>query len=334
MKILFVYEKLFPPYDEGMKNFAHMIYQALCRSHHVCALKEIPSTSNALNSLLLVPRVITSAFRYGSERVFYLPHSALTFFAFIKIWLLHLILRNRITVIGLQKRPLKKWQKTIVSRMGLPDIFVLSQSMADDLNEIGIQAKTVMAGIDRDRFSPVESKSRLKSEFGIPEDKRILLHVGHIRASRNIEWLMHIQKSIPSIQVLMVGSTTTSQEEALYDRLTSAGVMVIREALPNIEEVYQFSDWYCFPVQSSSAAMEIPLSVLEGMSTNLPIITTRFGRLPELFSESQWYRYVNSWDEIVSLIEKDFGINCENRSMTESFSWDHTARTLIGPEQS
>lgn len=331
MRILFVFEKLFPPYDEGMKNFAHMIYQALCRSHNVHALAEIQSASNALNSLLLVPRVVASAIHYGSERVLYLPHSALTFFAFIKIWLLNLILRNRITVIGLQKRPLKEWQKTIVSRMGLPDIFVLSQSMADDLDELGIQAKTVMAGIDRDKFSPVASKSRLKLRFGIPENKRVLLHVGHIRESRNIEWLIHIQKSIPTIQVLMVGSTATSQEDALYDRLRDAGVMVVKETLPNIEEVYQLSDWYCFPVQSSSAAMEIPLSVLEGMSTNLPIITTRFGRLPELFSESQWYRYVSNWNEIVSLIEKDFGHDCENRSVTEAFSWDHTAQTLIGP---
>ena len=65
--------------------------------------------------------------------------------------------------------------------------------------------------------------------------------------------------------------------------LEAAGVRVLRENLPAIHELYQLADVYLFPVQRADAAMEIPLSVLEAMAVNLPIITTPFGRLTELF---------------------------------------------------
>lgn len=47
------------------------------------------------------------------------------------------------------------------------------------------------------------------------------------------------------------------------------------------------ADCYLFPVRDDIASIDLPLSVLEAMSCNLPFITTRFGGLDEVFEEGE-----------------------------------------------
>ena len=111
--------------------------------------------------------------------------------------------------------------------------------------------------------------------------------------------------------------------------LEGDGVIILREAFPEINELYQASDIYCFPVTELEGAMEIPLSVLEAMALNLPVITTRFGRLPELFEEDDYYKYVNNADDIIDILQNDFGNNCLNRDKLSRFSWEYTTSPLL-----
>jgi len=331
MKILFIYEELFPPYDEGMKKFSFMIHNELLKAHKISTVRDLKYLPAPINSLLIVPRILVRAIGKLPEIIIYIPKQSLTFFSLMKLWFLGIVFGQRVRAIGLQKRQLADWQATLVAKLNFPPVLVLSKSMTSDLEKIGIQSQTIMAGIDCEKFRPLANKDELKTTYGIPVTKRVLLHVGHIRESRNIEWLGHIQKNMPEIQVLLIGSSTTSQEENIYNNLKNDGVLILREALPNIEEVYQLSDWYCFPVKISSAAMEIPLSVLEAMSVNLPVLTTHFGRLTELFIETSCFHYVDNWHEVASHIRQGFGENCRNREQAKQFSWQSTVQKLIDP---
>jgi len=308
-----------------------MIHEELLKNHKVSTVIDLTYLPTPINSLLIVPRILIRAISKLPDKIIYIPKQSLTFFSLIKLWFLGIVFGQRVRAIGLQRRQLTDWQVTLVARLNFPSVLVLSKSMVGDLEKIGIRAQTIMAGIDCKKFRPLANKDELKTTYGIPVTKRVLLHVGHIRESRNIEWLGQIQKNLPDIQVLLVGSSTTSQEENIYSNLKNDGVMVIRDALPNIEEVYQLSDWYCFPVKKSSAAMEIPLSVLEAMSVNLPVLTTHFGRLTELFIESDHFHYVDDWQDIVSLIRQGFSENCRNREQAMQFSWHATVQKLIDP---
>ncbi|HIA09201.1 MAG TPA: glycosyltransferase [Chromatiaceae bacterium] len=329
MKLLFCYEYFFPPFDEGMKKTTHMIFDELEADHEMCLVRNLTFLPHQLNSLLITPRLILRGLWLRPERIIYVPESALTFSALIKSWLLGLFFGSRLAIFGLQKRSFKPWQRAIISRLPLRNVFVLSSAMAEDLEKLGIHATVLPIGIDRETYVPSDNKHALKSKYGLPQDKPVLLHVGHIKTSRNAHWLAEVQQALPTIQVVLIGSTATDKEERLCTQLEDSGVRVIREYLADIHELYQLSDWYCFPVTEDFGAMETPLSVLEAMATNLPIITTRFGVVPELFDEDEYFRFVSGPEDIIAIIRQGFESQCMNRRKTEPYTWNHTAQRLL-----
>ena len=329
MKVLFIYELFYPPFDEGVKNLAHMIHKNLDSEHQVKLVRNITRLSNTLNSLLIVPRIIITGLLFRSDKVIFIPQASLTFPSYIKIFALHKVFGSKLIVLGTQKRVLSEKQQRIVTKLGIQKLFVLSHSMAEPLQALQIPTKILNVGIDRERYQPVTDKTSLRDKYNIPQDKRIILHVGHIRESRNIRWLLEVQHNLPDVQVVLVGSTSTDRDSDLCQQLEAAGIQTLKEYLADIQEIYQLADFYCFPVTLEDAAMETPLSILEAMATNLPIITTAFGRLPEQFSDDHCYRYINNAADIVALLQTDFGHRCSNREKTKPYTWKATAKRLV-----
>lgn len=332
MKIVFIYEHFKPPFDEGVKKFVKAIYDHMAYRHSVALVRNLCGVPGAINKLILLPRVAIACMCHNPDRVLYVPEGALTFASIFRIWLLRTLLRERLLVIGVQRRTLRGWQQWIARRLALGTVYVMSSAMVADLRQIGVNAKVLDVGIDRSRYAPVEDFLPLRKKYGLCEDRPVLLHVGHIKESRNVRWLMNIRRALPDIQIVLVGSTSTVQDGALGEELAHAGVVMMREYVPEIQEIYQLATWYLFPVMMEDGAMEIPLSVLESMAVNLPVISTRFGRLPELFDEDACYRYVSASGDVVRLLREGFGRNCQNRHKTEPFSWEATVNTLLGAE--
>ena len=330
MKALFAYELLYPPYDEGVKKFAFMVSSELQNNHTIKTIKYLQNLPTILNNLIFIPRLILQKIIFKPDICIYMPQASLTFFSYIKITALNLFYGKKLVIVGTQKRSLSSWQNSLVKSLPIPHIFVLSSTMANDLSELGIESHILNIGIDLNKYKPVGSAIKLRDKYGIPNDKKILLHVGHIRKTRNVKWLIDAQKELKEVQVVIVGSTSTSSDNELYKELIGSGIIVIRDYLPDVSELYQLSDYYCFPVVLNTAAMEIPLSVLESMASNIPVLTTRFGRLPELFpEEDDCYRYIEKSSDIISQIQTGFGNECNNREKMKDFTWQATAEKII-----
>lgn len=328
MKVLFVYEHFFPPFDEGVKNFAYQVHQHYENEHSVKLVRYIDSLPNFLNSLILVPRLLLQLLHRPDKLVF-MPQASLTFSTFIKLYVLRLFYGDKLVAVGVQKRQLSHWQMQLVRKLKMPRIFVLSSAMVDILKTLNVQADIVKLGIDRDTYRPAADKLPLREKYTIDCARRVMLHVGHIRESRNIHWLLKVKAALPQLEIILVGSTATEQDDQLCRQLEQADIKVLRDYLPAINELYQLADIYCFPVILDTAAMETPLSVLEAMATNLPVITTPFGRLPEQFKDDAGYRYVNNAQEMIELLNTNFGENCANRQKTADYSWQATAERLL-----
>lgn len=329
MKILFAYELLFPPYDEGVKKTAFMIAGELQNKHTTKLLRYLHSLPTLLNNLIFIARIILQKFIFKPEICIYMPQASLTFSSYIKIAILNLFYRNRLVIIGTQRRSLSNWQSSFIKRLSFPHIFVMSSTMVNDLAKLNIKSQTLDIGIDLNKYKPADNISNFYVKYNLPDDKKILLHVGHIRESRNIKWLIDVQKELDNVQVVIVGSTSTASEDELYKELIGSKVIVIRDYLPDVSELYQLADYYCFPVIINTAAMEVPLSVLESMATNTPVLTTRFGRLPELFpEEDNYYCYIEKASDIISQIKAGFGSEGNNREKMKDFTWLATAKKI------
>lgn len=329
MKILFVYEDLLPPFDEGMKLFARQLCNCFCASHDVCVIKDIWLFPPFLNSLLIVPRILFSALRSRADCIVYIPKQSLTLVSMLKARALETVLAGSLVIVALQDRPLRGVGKAIASLFLAKNICVLSRAMALSIARLGGGARVLPPAIDADKFRPGRNRAGLREKYGIDAEKRVLLHVGHVKRSRNLGWLARIQRDMQDTQVLLIGSTSTREEQDIRKDLETSGVIVMVETIEKIEEIYQLSDWYVFPVVDHSGAMELPLSVLEAMAANLPVVTTRFGSLTELFCEDVHFRYVDSYEQLREALIRGFEGPVGNREKVIRLSWDNLAGHIL-----
>ncbi|HBE43617.1 MAG TPA: hypothetical protein DDW27_20960 [Bacteroidales bacterium] len=209
-------------------------------------------------------------------------------------------------------------------------IVVFSDKDSSYFENMGLGTVLCRSGTDTDQFKPAgkDSRLQLREKYGFGGNERIALHVGHIRLTRNLGILKALADD--GYTVIIIGSTSTQADKSFCDELTRHGIIVRKEYIARIEEMYQLSDLYVFPVLNDHAAIEFPLSVLEAMSCNLPVITTPYGSLPEYFSEtSSGFAYFNDQNELILKSREVLNVKCNNRDLIlQHFSWNNVMEEL------
>jgi glycosyltransferase involved in cell wall biosynthesis len=325
-------------FDEGAKVAVYNLLKYL-KEDNKCLIilvnsdqcTELTDYEITTNKLLFNKKIYTYVRNAGLKHVLYIPEASITFASFLRAKLLQIFGRAKVVILSFQPRHYSWLQRQIIIHFLKPaGIITQSTALADSLDQMGIPSSYIPLGVNTDKFiaSSWERKKELRKKYSYPVDKKIMLHVGHIKKSRNLEWLIEVKKGLPDLHILVVGSTTTEKDDSLYSLLEENDVIVFREFISAIEEMYQLADYYVFPVLDDNAAIETPLSVLEAMASNLPVLTTRFGSLPGSFAETSHFRYVDSPEDIVSILENGFMGESNTRQMVSRFSWPAIARDL------
>jgi glycosyltransferase involved in cell wall biosynthesis len=215
-----------------------------------------------------------------------------------------------------------------VARLFAPDLMLVQASdSASFYRDLGIATEYLPNGVDKQRFSSVsqEERTRLRREYGLPGDRRIVLHVGHLKRGRNVTDLVALQAE--DTQVLIVASPATRPEPGVREELERAGVLVWTHYLPGIEDVYRMADVYAFPVRDRTHCIEMPLSVMEAAAAGLPVVSTAFGALPRLYPQCESFRYYTHATELPQLVRALQAPAGELRQRTPD--WNDVGQTLI-----
>ncbi|MEM2345940.1 MAG: glycosyltransferase family 4 protein [Archaeoglobaceae archaeon] len=226
-----------------------------------------------------------------------------------------------------------------IVRLLRPDLLLAQSDISENyFRNLGFKTHFLpIGGVDVNRFNPKlrMRKDELREKYKIEKDKFVILHVGSIKKSRYIQIFKDIQKESPENQVVIVGAISPGMEIELFRELEKAGCIIISEYLPNIEEIYALADCYVFPVlqddkkRNLPASIEVPLSVLEAMACNLPVITTKFGALPRMFKPEKGLIFINHAEEIYWAIKKVKELeDVNNRDKVEAYSWDNVCKNL------
>jgi glycosyltransferase involved in cell wall biosynthesis len=260
----------------------------------------------------------------------YVPSSSLTAYGLIRGMLLRSIFKIPTIMIALQLRKVGSLH-ALVSHCRTPEL-VLSPvgELRENLERLGIRTGFVIPGFDNGLFRPVrpELKARLRQKYGLPRDQYIVLHVGHIRESRNMQvFLKHREWGGDIIPVVKGGEVDPSW----LHRLQMAGVVVIDEYIEQMQELYQAADCYLFPVSSPVGALEFPLSVVEAAACGIPVITTRFGALPGIIREGEGFHYIRSMSEIPEMIRKVRSSSPDASAKVCDLSWNMVFSKYLEP---
>jgi len=64
------------------------------------------------------------------------------------------------------------------------------------------------------------------------------------------------------------------------------------------------------------------------MACNIPVITTRYGSLQDIFSEDEDLQFVDSFKEVLRIIDSPRKKICKNRKKILPFTWETTAMQI------
>ncbi|MCZ7357393.1 MAG: glycosyltransferase family 4 protein [Candidatus Methanoperedens sp.] len=210
-------------------------------------------------------------------------------------------------------------------------VLVQSDEPEKIFTKLGCNVKFfVSSGVDIKKFHPASRKSKeeLREKYKISSEKFVVLHVGSVRKWRNVSILKEIQNN-QDVQVVLVGRTSTKFEVDVALELKRIGVEIINEYIPKIEEIYALSDCYIFPTTDPIGSIDIPLSILEAMATNLPIVSTRFGGLPRIFNEGEGFTYADTKKFAQEVKELNDGeISVKTRELVLHYSWENISKKL------
>ena len=175
-----------------------------------------------------------------------------------------------------------------------------------------------------------QEKFELRCKYDIRADKIVLLHVGHVCKSRNLEWLIEVKNRRPNIEVVIVGSTYNESDLELHGELENQGIIIINQYIESMAEIYNLANYYVFPVLDDHGAIATPLSVLEAMSCNVPIITTRFGSLVDMFKADKDFYFIDNSAAILRVLnEKNDNLSaCTNRAKIGLYTWGSIAKKI------
>lgn len=284
----------------------------------------------AAPKLLLTGRFVKLLRRESFDAVVYVPHSGLTAPGLVRGAVLRLASRRPVIVIGLQDRSVGPFHRLAGGLGGVDLVLSPVARVRDGLARAGIETDFIMPGYDDRVFRPAApgAKERLRAKYNLPADRFILLHVGHVRESRNLEVILRYRDWGNDVQpVVKAGEVDPSWAH----RLRMAGVIVIDEYIAPVHELYQASDAYLFPVGDPMGAVEFPLSVIEACACNLPVVATRFGILPEMLPEGGGLRY---YDRVSQIPDHIAAIRLEppaTASKVGDFSWRMVFRKYLVP---
>lgn len=304
-------------HDEGVRTIAFHIAEELSKTHEILKL-DVKDTIKNLRHIK----------RFNPEIIHYiLSPTAIGLITAKFISFLNPSAKSIISAPHPDSLPKGRWMSLFRPEL----VLVQSYQSEKMFQSLGYRTKFLPNGVDVEKFAPVSEdvKERLREKYNVDKDKFIILHVGSIKSGRNLHVLKRMQK-VDDNQVLVIGSTSTDIEKETYQNLKENGCVVWTNYFKNIEEIYALSDCYVFPTTDKFSCIETPLSVLEAMSCNLPVITARFGALPRIFEEGDGLMFVEKEEDFFEAIEKikNSAVVTKTREKVFPYSWDRVVKKL------
>lgn len=284
-----------------------------------------------LNRAFINPSLF-SVIRGRNEPVLYIPFSSNTLMSAFRTCVLSRKAKAGVRVIFTLRHPMNGLGAFLLKKSGAT-VIALSEDSCAYYRSLGVKAVYLRTGIDTEQFIPVSAaeKEALREKYRVAPGKKVLLHVGHLTAGRNVEKLLDIGNDY---HVFLVVSPNTLREDgqALREKLLRRPCTTIVDTYQeHVEELYQMADVYFFPVQQMENCIDVPLSVLEAAACGVPVVTTDYGEL-KAFKGKAGFRFLETLDKHSinrALDEMSETRDCGSREAVKPYDWDHAARELM-----
>jgi len=312
-------------FDEGMRNVSSILFKQLSKKHTILPID--------LRNLLTYA-AFKEIKKFNPDIIHYIHGPTIRSFLVVK--LISLYFTNSKLIMSAMRPILPYYHRPLV-RLLKPDV-ILTQSLTSEKMFKDLRITTVFfpSGVDLKKFYRISEDKRkdLKTQYNISTGKFVILHIGSIKEGRNLRQLIPLQDNETQVLIIGAGSQFDSQ---LFKDLTDAGCIVLTGYIQNIEKIYNCADCYVFPTidkydyfgRAMADSIEMPLTILEAMACNLPVISSNFGAIPRVFRNKGGFFLFSTTEELISALKEIKKMRSINtREMVISYSWENLTITL------
>ncbi len=166
-------------------------------------------------------------------------------------------------------------------------IIAVSSSAGDFVKKFSKKDNIIIIpnGINPKVFYPRENKEEIKEKYGIPKDKPIVLFVGRLEWRKGIHILLKAMKGLDAL-LLIVGKGELEGFLKAYAkklRIKDKVIFMKEQMNGNLPEIYSIADIFVLP----SLIEAFGIVLLEAMATEVPVIGTNVGGIPEIIEDGK-----------------------------------------------
>ncbi|MBI4174533.1 MAG: N-acetyl-alpha-D-glucosaminyl L-malate synthase BshA [Candidatus Aenigmarchaeota archaeon] len=144
--------------------------------------------------------------------------------------------------------------------------------------------KVIYNYVDTERFKKTDNLS-LRKKLGHGE--KVILHASNFRAIKNIDDIINtfrkVRKNVPSRLVLVGDGPEKQRIKRKVSKFKLSKSVLFAGSRKDMEKFYSAADIFML----TSIREGCPLSILEAMSSSLPIVSTKVGGIPEVVQEGK-----------------------------------------------
>lgn len=260
----------------------------------------------------------------------------------VMLWSTILGRLTRARLVWLAPRPELEACPRLLKKLAKVD-FVLASRLVPDVAAIvrrcGGEYVPTIHGIDFKRFRPSRPRPSPSERARILELGRlppgpILLHVGHIRPNRGADVLIRLKRALgDQVELVFLGSPAYQPDAATLRSMKEGGIAVKAGYVEDLASCYRAADLYLWPAtDEQGGAVDLPLTVLEALACDTPVLSTPFGSMPEVLGGRPGVRFVPA-ERFVSacskLVASRNGLARVDQALPEEFDLALLHRKLI-----
>lgn len=183
------------------------------------------------------------------------------------------------------------WKQFLRVYQHLDIITSPTQTAADLITGYGLKKEVipVSCGIDLNRFHSDRDGSRLREQYGIPADRRVLLSVGRLEKEKRVEVTLRAmpmiaEKANAHLVIAGIGKLKQhlkhlTKEFSISERVTFTGFVPDED----MSDLYAMADVF---VTAGIAELQ-SIVTMEAMASGLPVIAVNAVALPELVHDGE-----------------------------------------------
>lgn len=213
-------------------------------------------------------------------------------------------------------------------------VLTVSEELAKKTNDMAkAEAQFLPLGIPLESFSrTLGDKEDIRKQLGLPLHDKLVVFVGRLVKEKGLLELADAVSGMSGVKAVVVGKGPLAKE--LTERGGESVLLLGQVPNEQVKEYLMAADLFVLPSYSEG----MPTVALEALALKVPVIATRVGGLPSLFSTYQHllieprstsqlkeaihaYLYENKWDEQVK--------NDLHRIVHTQYSSSHNAEHLI-----